>query len=292
MLAHALDSLLNLGRPATAPARTQFLQTPRGTLCVRDTGGRGPVVLMVPDGPNVIEHHQEVIDRLAPHARVVCFDMPGFGFSKPGFGYSHSLDDGAAVVLAVMDALAIREAALLFSCANGFYAIAAARQAPQRIRRLILAQTPGFSAMPAWTRRNVPVPIQIPVVGQLLMRATRRKFAHIWYGIAMPPDKPGQTQREQFRANADRALTHGGCFCLAGVVQGLSAAQPEQLAGVKQPATLLWGDSDRSHKHTRAESLLELLPQAEIRHFPDCGHFPDLEQPERYAEITLAALNA
>jgi pimeloyl-ACP methyl ester carboxylesterase len=295
LLAYALDSLLNRGGTpdATAwPAGTRLLQTARGKVRVRDTGGRGPAVLMVPDGPNVIEHHTAVIGALAPHARVICFDLPGFGFSRPTFGYSHSVEHGAQAVLAVMDTLELREASLFFSCANGFYAIAAAKRVPQRIRRLLLCQTPGLSVMPAWTLRNVPRPIRTPVLGQLLMRAARRKFAHTWYGMAMPPDQPSRPQRAEFRATADRALTQGGCFCLAGVVQGLTRAQESDVAGVKTPATLLWGDADRSHKHTRAESLLELLPQATIRHFPDCGHFPDLEQPQRYSQIALSVLHS
>jgi pimeloyl-ACP methyl ester carboxylesterase len=264
------------------------LKTAHGKLRVRDSGGRGPVVLMTPDGPNVIEHHDRVIDLLSPHARVIAFDMPGFGFSKATGGYRHRLEQGANVVLSVLDALDVREASLLFSCANGFYAIGAARAAPKRIRSLILCQTPGLSAMPAWTKANVPKLIQTPIAGQITMRLAKRKFAHAWYGIAMN-DK---AQKSEFRAIADDALTRGACFCLADVVQGLSKATAEQLSGVKQPTTLFWGDSDRSHKSTRAESLLELLPHANITHCPQCGHFPDLEQPQAYAQAALAALNA
>lgn len=295
MITHALDSLLNSGRTlATSawPCGARLLQTTRGMLRVLDTGAHidqhAPVVLMVPDGPNVIEHHHAVIEKLKPHARIICFDMPGFGFSRPPFRYAHTAQQGAETILAVMDALAVREASLFFSCANGYYAIRAAKLAPHRIRHLLLCQTPGLSAMHTWTQRNVPTVIQTPVVGQVLMRAQRRKFAHAWYGMAMS-DKP---QRNEFRAIADHSLTHSGCFCLAGVVQGLSRMQVDHLSGVKTPATLLWGDTDRSHKHTRAESLLELLPQADVRHFPSCGHFPDLEQPERYTEIALNTLAA
>ena len=292
MLGHALDSLLNrsLSEPDASawPAGTRMFDTRAGRVRVFDTGGKGPVILMVPDGPNVIEHHMPVIERLRPHARLVCFDLPGFGYSKPPLNYRHRLQDGAAAVLAVMDALDIREAALHFSCANGLYAIAAAKTAPQRIRRLLLCQTPSMDSMRDWTQKNVPKPLQVPVVGQVLMRATRRRFASIWYGIALP-DK---SRFDEFLAPADHSLTHGGCFCLAGVVQGLSVAQDGELDGVKAPTLLIWGDRDRSHRKTRAESLQDLLPHARVEHFADCGHFPDLEQPQRYAELALATINA
>lgn len=292
MPAHALDSLLNrsLSAPDASgwPAGTRMVDTRAGRIRVVDTGGKGPVLMMVPDGPNIIEHHAAVIELLRPHARVVCFDLPGFGYSKPPLNYRHRLQDGAAAVLAVMDALDIREAALHFSCANGLYAIAAAKLAPQRIRRLLLCQTPSMQSMRDWTQKNVPKPLQLPVVGQVLMRATRRRFASIWYGIALP-DK---SRFDEFLAPADHALTHGGCFCLAGVVQGLSVAQDGELEGVKAPTLLVWGDRDRSHRKTRAESLQDLLPHARVEHFADCGHFPDLEQPQRYAELALATLNA
>lgn len=285
MIASALDSLLSR-TPPVASDGARLADTPVGRIRLRDTGGAGPVVLMTPDGPNVIEHHAEVIALLAPHARVVCFDMPGFGFSPPGRRYDHSLERGSEAVLAVLDALEIPQATLAFSCANGYYALAAARKAPGRVRSLVLAQTPAFAAMFAWTTRNVPAPIRVPVLGQAVSRAMRRKLAHAWYGIAVP----NRPERTRFRALAREALDAGACYCLAGVVQGLARTAADGLYGVRQPVTLLWGGADRSHKHTRAESLLDLVPHARLRHFPACGPFPDLERPQEYAALVREAL--
>jgi pimeloyl-ACP methyl ester carboxylesterase len=50
---------------------------------------------------------------------------------------------------------------------------------------------------------------------------------------------------------------------------------------------MIWGGRDHSHKHTDPASLLHEVPHAEIVHFPDCGHFPDLEQSRRYADILI-----
>ena len=100
----------------------------------------------------MIEHYERLIPLLTPYLRVVCFDMPGFGFSLPSASYTHSLDQGAATVLAVLDALQIERATLAFSCANGFYALRAAKLAPHRINSLFLSQTPSLAAMHQWAQ--------------------------------------------------------------------------------------------------------------------------------------------
>jgi pimeloyl-ACP methyl ester carboxylesterase len=250
---------------------------------VYDSGSQKPCVVFVPDGPNVIEHYDRLIELLTPTVRVVCFDMPGFGYSFPRSSYEHSLDQGAMAVLGVLDALNIKTATLAFSCANGFYALRAAQMAPKRISRLVLSQTPSLTAMHAWTDRTIPRPLRIPVAGQVAAWAFRRKAAHRWYRIALPRD----TDAQPFQDKALRALSKGSCFCLAGVVQGLCREEEASLHGVATPLTLIWGEKDHSHRGTDPQSLRTSVPHAEIVHFEDCGHFPDVEQPERYAALLL-----
>jgi pimeloyl-ACP methyl ester carboxylesterase len=209
--------------------------------------------------------------------------MPGFGHSLPRSSYEHSLDHGAATVLGVLDNLQIKTAALAFSCANGFYALRAAQLAPERISYLVLSQTPSLSAMHNWVDRIIPWPLRIPVVGQVAAWLLRRKIAHGWYRMALPKT----TETRPFQTKALDALSEGTCFCLAGVVQGLCREQETSLPNVTTPLTVVWGAKDRSHKPTDPTSLLKRSSQAEIVHFHDCGHFPDVEQPERFAAILL-----
>lgn len=233
MLSSYIDSLLaryssrkRKAMPAGLP--TRFVDTPAGAVRVFDSAAGKPCVVFVPDGPNVIEHYGRLIELLAPHVRVVCFDMPGFGHSLPSRRYRHSLDQGAAAVLGVLDTLDIQSATLAFSCANGFYALRAAQTAPGRISGLVLAQTPSLDAMHRWVERIIPRPITIPVAGQIAAWLFRRKAASSWYRAALPKTTP---------------------------------AQPY--------------------------SLSIIAPHADVVRFPDCGHFPDVEQPERYAALLL-----
>jgi pimeloyl-ACP methyl ester carboxylesterase len=261
--------------------RTRYVETFAGLVRIRDSGGHQRTVVIVPDGPNIIEHYSDLFERLAESHRVVCFDMPGFGFSTPSARYDHSLDAGARAVLAVLDALRIDRATLAFNCANGFYALRLAQIAPNRVTRLVLSQTPSLSSMQDWVRRVIPSVIRMPAVGQVSAWLFRRRAASGWYRAALPRT----TAVQPFEEPALRALSRGACFCLAGVVQGLAREQWSEFTGIATACTMIWGACDRSHAPTDCRTLLERVPHAEIVRFEDCGHFPDLEQPSRFAEI-------
>ncbi|MDR3447597.1 alpha/beta hydrolase [Dyella sp.] len=250
---------------------------------VYDSGTTGPCVVMVPDGPNVIEHYDALIHILSRQLRVVCFDMPGFGYSSPNHSYEHLLDQGARAVLGVLDGLGIAKATLAFSCANGFYALRAAKLSPERVSHLFLSQTPSLTAMHAWTARVIPRPLRIPVIGQIAAWLFRQRAAASWYGMALPRT----TDPTAFREKALHALSTGANFCLAGVVQGLAREKMASLCGTTTPCTMIWGEKDHSHRCTDPNTLHECVPQADIVHFQDCGHFPDIEQPERFAELLI-----
>jgi pimeloyl-ACP methyl ester carboxylesterase len=265
------------------PLPTLRIPMRAGTVRVHDSGGGGPCVVLAPDGPNVIEHYVHLIRLLSPTMRVVCFDFPGFGHSLPSPGHGHSLDEGADVALGVLDALGINQATLAFSRANGFYALRAAQRAPGRIVRVVLAQTPSMLAMHAWKRRSIPWPLGVPGLGQAAIWLLRERSAEGWYASALPKG----VDPEPFRAIARDAFSRGACWCLASISQGLEREDVYALRGVSAPCTVVWGPEDRSHRQTDPDSLREIVPAAKILRFAGCGHFPDLEQPVRFAELLL-----
>jgi pimeloyl-ACP methyl ester carboxylesterase len=93
-----------------------------------------------------------------------------------------------------------------------------------------------------------------------------------------------------------RVTTPAGCVQVfasgaVSVVQGLGHELPALQAGalgdVKVPCTLVWGTQDRSHRPEGMGSLATYLPHATKLEFEDCGHFPDVEQAQRFAQLVL-----
>jgi pimeloyl-ACP methyl ester carboxylesterase len=99
---------------------TKMISTDYGKIRVLDTEENKPVIINVPDGPNVIEHHENLIAKLSKNFRVICFELPGIGFSYPNSRYDYSTETAAKLIINLLDILKIKRATAAFSCSNGF----------------------------------------------------------------------------------------------------------------------------------------------------------------------------
>lgn len=282
-----VDSLItSLGRQrarkrGARASQIRFVHTSAGQLRVADSGGTKPVLLTTPDGPCVIEHYRELIERLSTSFRVICFDMPGIGFSFPSARYRFGIGESADAIIELLDALSVSGAALAFTCVNGFFAMNLAKRYPQRVSHLVLAQTPSVDSMRKWTDRNIPKPLRIPYVGQVVGAAKAEELATRWFDLSLPKKSE---HKSGFVEHARNAVQSGGCFCLASLVQGMLQSSEDDVRGVTCPAMMIYGDSDFSHNFTDFQSITDSIPHAHVVTFKGCGHFPNLERCSEYVE--------
>jgi pimeloyl-ACP methyl ester carboxylesterase len=273
------------------PPGTQLLELPNALVRVRSTGSGSRTILLTPDAPVVLENYGALIEHLAPHARVIGFEFPGCGFSFPRFGFNFTLSDYVGVIRGVIDALQVERATLAFTCVNAMVAMAFARLHPDRVDHLVLSQVASVPQMQAFARR---IDIRIaglgmfstPVVGQVFMALKRTYVARGWFKIALPKGFPAG----MIWNLAKPAYDSGCAFCLASLVQGQSMVAAEDLAIDNRRVTVFWGDADRTHFKTDKDSIRVHAPGAVIHHLPDRGHCLDIEAPEEFSRILLAAM--
>ena len=258
-----------------------YISTDFGKVRVFDTKDNKPVIISVPDGPNVIEHHENLISELSKDFRIVCFEFFGIGKSYPNSKFDYSLNKASSLIINIMDILRIDRAILCFSCSNGLYAIKTAELFPDRIVHLFLSQTPSMNAMVKWTDINIPKILRYPVIGQIVNSVTEKKLTKIWYKQALPKE----TDKTNYVKPAISSLENGGCFCLSGLVQGLEKEKKTKMNVLDVPSTIIWGTKDYTHRKTDNKSIIEHLPNCEIIEFENCGHFPELEDSKRYVKL-------
>lgn len=260
---------------------TSFLETDYGKIRILDTKEAKPIIINVPDGPNVIEHQANLIKQLSTKFRVICFEYPGLGMSGPNSNYDYSIDNGTNLLLEIMNTLKLGKISILFSCSNGYYAINLAQIIPDRINYIFLCQTPSIPSILEWTKKSIPNILEIPLIGQTVNGLMPKKIIQTWYKYSLPKDN----KNESFKKIALESIHKGGCFCLSSLVQGLRKDSQKKLHIVNVPVTLIWGTKDFTHRRTDKNSIREHIKECEIIEFANCGHFPELEDTNRMVKL-------
>ena len=165
-------------------------------------------------------------------------------------------------------------------------ALALARVAPQRVERLALYdawvwqdQLPAFFL---WAR--------YPLVGEVLfgLMYDQRVEERLTLGFHDPAHV-----KQPFVDAVYRALERPGTKAAAlAASRGQRFKEVEGGYGkVKQPTLLLWGREDRVARLRHGQRLARTLPNAQLRVYPRCGHFPMIEAREASTRDLVAFLD-
>jgi 4,5:9,10-diseco-3-hydroxy-5,9,17-trioxoandrosta-1(10),2-diene-4-oate hydrolase len=250
--------------------------------------GDGPDLVIIPGLGTNIDFWQQAIPAIAPHCRVWAMDPPGFGRSeKPDASYD--LPWMCDQVLAFMDAMHIEKATLMGGSLGGHLALLIAINHPQRVDRLILMGSCG-----AWP---APGPLLTTAIHLLWNDAVvadhmRRNWPDIYRRMFIRQTEI--TQRifrfqMAVRANAAVYLPEGRAEsrALRSIFFNTCCGRLPQ---VRQPALLIWGESDHFHLLSEAHRLRRDLPNSRLVVVPDCGHEVMCDQPEVFNNLVITFL--
>lgn len=243
-------------------------------LAVGESGSGTPILLVHAWG----ETHR-TFDRLVPHLdqrlRVVVPDQRGVGGSdRPADGYS--LDQAAADLVELLDAVELPSALVLGTSSGGYVAQQLCVDHPERVDGLVLVGSPRSLAGPADPFGAVLADMHDPV--------TPEDVRSINGAITARQPVPAVFRTDQERA----ALTIPRHVWRASY-DGLRAATPPLDTGRITAATLLlWGGGDDLLPRGQADAMIAEIPDARLVVYDDTGHLVLWEQPERVAEHVLA----
>ncbi len=204
---------------------------------------------------------------LAKRSQLVVPHHPGFGRSADDPRID-SLHDYVLHYLDLFDVLGIGELALVGESMGGCIAAWFAIEQAPRVRRLVL-QSPFGLRVPEHPSTDL---FSIPdedVPGYLV--ADMSLFA----GAPMPP--PPEFLAERYREATS--------FARVAWKSPYDRKLPRWLHRISAPTLLLWGEADRLHPVGQSAAWAELIPNAEVRTFPEVGHLPTVETPDAVTAV-------
>lgn len=233
-----------------------------------------PVVILIHGFGDSLHAWDSWAGRLAQVFRVIRIDLPGAGLSPPDTFGDYTDARSLALILALMQARGIARADLIGNSIGGRIAWAFAAAHPDRVRRLVLISPDGF-ASPGFAYDVPPkVPVWIGLFRYVLPRAMVRANLAAAYGdpSRLAPDRVTMDW-QLLRAPGARAAL------IARMRQTVLHDPRPELASIRAPVLLLWGDKDALIPITNAQDYLAVLPDARLVTLPGLGHVPQEEAP-------------
>ncbi|MCK9249251.1 MAG: alpha/beta hydrolase [Solirubrobacteraceae bacterium] len=262
---------------------------------VVESGPATPEATVIVHGfPGSSHDFAGVLARLPPERRVVLVDLLGFGHSDKPLDVTMSLFAQADVVERVMRHLGVERAQLVaHDMGDTVVAELLARRRDGRlgvdVDGAILTNGSIFIDLACLTRGQrlglrMPdrtLPTSLPA--WFLRRSVRESFA------------PGAPPPDGAIDDLVTAIRHGGggriLLRQIRYIEERRVHQERWTAGLVDfdgPLTLLWGEQDPIAVPAMAERLARLRPGTDVVTWPDVGHWPSLEVPERVADAIVA----
>ena len=220
---------------------------------------------------------------LSPYADVIALDLRGHGESGP-ISRSHTLDDLADDVAALLDHLAISKVVLAGLSMGGYIALSFARRYAARLQGLILADTRAqadtedgragrFALIKTAETKGVGAVVEAMLPKLLSVEARQKRPDLVTQVSQWIRQNPIPTITADLRAMAER---------------------PDStpiLPKITVPTLVIVGEQDGTTPPADARLMADRIPAADLAVIPAAGHLSNVEQPERFNAAVLAFLD-
>jgi pimeloyl-ACP methyl ester carboxylesterase len=247
-------------------------------------GGAGRALVLLHAFPFAADMWEGQIARVPDGWRFIAPDVGGFGPGHAPVDTSQSMDDYAADVLGLLDALEVDTAVIGGLSMGGYVTLAMFRQAPQRFDGMVLADT------------KAPGDTDEGRAGRRAMSAQVKASGVAAVADALLPRLLGETslrERPDVVQQAKQMMVQNSVDAVDAALHALMA-RPDStpdLARIACPTLVIVGQEDRLTPSADAELLASSIRGAELVVLPRAGHLANLETPDAFSGALSAFLS-
>lgn len=262
-----------------------------------DAGGVPTRTLRAGDGePLVFLHgtsgHLEAFIRNIPaHAAAgyAChaIDMLGHGYTgKPDYPYE--IPRYAAHLSDYLDTIGADRVHLAGESLGGWVAAWLASEQPGRVASLQLIAAGGTKANPAVMDRIKTSTLAAVRSDDIAL--TRQRLELLMFDPADVTDELVEVRHRIYHEPDFVANIHN-LLCLQEMeIRQRNLLTPERMAAITAPTLVIWGHENPFGDVPEAKRMHEAIGGSRLELFPECGHWPQHEQADKYNALSLSFL--
>jgi len=211
------------------------------------------------------------LDRMAENAQVIAPTHPAYGKAKIPSSFN-TIDDLAYLYLDLMDALDLREVAMVGLGIGGWIAAEMAVKTTARLTHLVLADAFGIKVGDRETRDIFDM--------YFVTEADLAKIVHFDQELTKRDLSKLPDDELYAMARAREATSRYGWkpYMHDPKLKG-------RLHRIRIPTLLLWGAEDRIVAPDYGRAYCAAIPGARFEAIERAGHFPHVERPEEFARL-------
>jgi pimeloyl-ACP methyl ester carboxylesterase len=256
------------------------------------TAGSGPVLLLLHGIANSSETWEGVAGALAERFTLIAPDLLGHGESATPRG-DYSLGAHASGVRDVLTALGHDRVTVIGHSLGGGIAMQFAYQFPERCERMVLVSSGGLGREVHLVLRAAALPGAdwvLPVLTSREVVGVGRALGGVLRRVRLAPSGDLEVLANGFasldNAGSRQAFLHTVRAVIEPGGQRISAHDRLALTELL-PTLVVWGERDSIIPPSHAEAAHEAMPGSRLELFPDAGHMPHDDDPERFARILV-----
>jgi flavin-dependent dehydrogenase/pimeloyl-ACP methyl ester carboxylesterase len=240
-------------------------------------------VVFVHGNPGSRRDWDDLLTRVAPVARALALDMPGFGHADKPESFDYTVEGYARFLESGLDQLGVERAHLVLHDFGGPWGLDWAARNPDRLASVVLINT---GALIDYHWHYLARIWRTPIAGEAFQATTTRSGLRTALRHGNPRGLP--------RAFVDRmyddmdAGTTRAILSLYRATDDPGAAgrrQADALRALDRPALVVWGAHDPYIPVAMAERQREAFPHAEIAILEDSGHWPFADDPDAVGRV-------
>ncbi len=229
-----------------------------------------PVILLHGYGDSWFSYSR-ILPLLDKKYRVYIPDQRGHGDSdRPVGGYA--LEQFAGDVVAFMDAMKVKQAAVVGHSMGSFIAQHVAVQAPERVSRLVLIGS-------ATKIRNEVVEGVQREINALKDPVSERFVREFQSSVTFKP-----VPQDFFEAIVKESMKIPAPVWREVMAEMLAPAAEVELKQIKTPTLIIWGDKESIFPRSEQDLLTAALRYSTLKVYRDIGHVPVWECPDQVAK--------
>lgn len=262
-----------------AAVSTPLSPQPIATTFVRQGQGSPPIMLLHGFDSSIFEFRR-LLPLLAAERQTWAVDLLGFGFTDRLAQSAFSPTAIKTHLYYTWKTLIQQPIVLVGASMGGAAAIDFALTYPEAVQQLVLIDSAGFSAGPAMGKYLVPP------LGQLATAFLRNLKVRQNISLKAYHD-PSFASPDALCCAALHLEQNGWAPALIAFTQsGGYGSFRQQLAQLRPPTLILWGQNDRILGTADAAKFQQAIPNSQLQWIENCGHVPHLEKPQ----ITAASI--